>query len=154
MRIALITLLALSLSGCGEIYRFVSSGKVGWALKRELRDRRAVVVSIAKIAPFTWDELFLFGPYHPTEMVCQRLKIEASECRSTIPTESTDDGEMLLVFRQSSRVVHTELHYRWHGDFTPPPTQQPLTPLSAVFTVVREGSCAGANCWLKLVAKE
>jgi hypothetical protein len=34
---------------------------------------------------------------------------------------------MLMVFRLKGKVVHSEMHIRWNGDFTPEP-DEPLTP--------------------------
>lgn len=149
MRTVLAILLALCLSGCGDIYRYLKSGEVGWALKKELRDKKATRVELAKITKFEWDELFLFGPYHPTSEVCKRLALSPGDCKSEITAESTDDGEMLMVFRLKGKVVHSEMHIRWHGDFTPVP-DEPFTPQTAVFSVSVEGKGALGEDWLKL----
>jgi hypothetical protein len=149
MRFLLAILLVLNLSGCGDAYRYLKSGEVGWALKVELRDRKSTRVELAKLTKFEWDEVFVFDPYAPTSEVCKRLQLPLAECASAIAIESTDDGEMLLVFRLKGKVVHTEMHIRWHGDFTSAP-QQPLTPQAAVFAVVVEGKGSQGQDWLKL----
>ena len=149
MRTVLAILLALCLSGCGDIYRYLKSGEVGWALKKELRDRKATRVELAKITKFGWDEFILFGPYQPTSEVCKRLALSSGDCKSAITAESTDDGEMLMVFRLKGKVVYSEMHIRWHGDFTPVP-DEPLTPQTAVFSVSVEGKGALGEDWLKL----
>ncbi len=149
MRIAIVTMLLLCCAGCGDIYRYFSSGKVGWALKRELRDKHAPKVSIAKLTKFQWDELFIFGPYEPTSEVCRGLNLTSTECKATITSESTDDGQMLMVFRNNGKVVHTEMHIRWHGDFTPV-TDKPFTPATAVFKVVVDGKGSLGQDWLCL----
>jgi len=153
MRIAIIAMLLLSLVGCGDIYRYFNSGEVGRALKRELRDKHAQEVSIAKLTKFQWDELFLFGPYEPTGEICKRLNLAPTECKSTITSESTDDGQMLMVFRNNGKVVHTEMHIRWHGDFTPVP-DKPFTPATAVFKVVVDGKGSQGQDWLRLREKK
>jgi hypothetical protein len=127
-----------ALSGCGDVYRYFKSGEVGWALKKELRDKHSKVVNIAKLTDFEWDELYLFSPYEPTDDICKRLLIALEDCRSVITSESTDDGEMLMVFRHTGKVVHTEMHIRWHGDFTPVPDEV-FSRESAVFDVFVEG---------------
>ncbi|MFZ6749950.1 hypothetical protein [Undibacterium sp. Ren11W] len=149
MRTVLTILLALCLSGCGDIYRYLKSGDVGWALKKELRDKKATRVELAKITKFGWDEFFLFGPYQPTSEVCKQLALSPDDCKSAITAESTDDGEMLMVFRLKGKIVHSEMHIRWHGDFTPAP-DEPLTPQTAVFSVSIEGKGALGEDWLKL----
>jgi hypothetical protein len=127
-----------ALSGCGDVYRYFKSGEVSWALKNELRDKHSKEVNIAKLTDFEWDELYLFGPYEPTDDICKHLRIAPEECRSVITSESTDDGEMLMVFRHNGKVVHTEMHIRWHGDFTPVPDEA-FSRTSAVFNVFVEG---------------
>lgn len=149
MRSLLAILLILNLCGCGDAYRYVKSGEVGWALKEELRDRKSTRVELAKLTRFEWDEVFVFDPYALTSEVCKRLSLPAAECTSTITMESTDDGEMLLVFRLKGKVVHTEMHIRWHGDFTPAP-KEPLTLQTAVFAVVAAGKGSSGQDWLKL----
>ncbi|MFZ4552441.1 MAG: hypothetical protein ACOYNB_11515 [Aquabacterium sp.] len=148
-KVLLATLLTLGLSGCGEIYRYFRSGEVGWALKQELRDRNVEKISLAKLTRFAWDELFLFGPYEPESDVCKTLRLSPADCKSAIKATSTDDGELLLVFRRHGAIVHSEIHIRWHGDFSPIP-EAPLTPETAVFSVVVQGKGASGEDWLVL----
>lgn len=140
---------ALALQGCGDIYRYLNSGDVGWALKTALRDRKSTRVELAKLTEFQWDEFLLFGPYEPTSEVCRRLELSLVACKSVITVESVDDSEMLMVFRHRGKVVHTEMHFRWHGDFTPIP-DKPFSPQTAVFSVSIEGRGAAGGDWLKL----
>ncbi|MNZ55617.1 hypothetical protein D3C78_735480 [compost metagenome] len=149
MRILLTVLLVLSLSGRGDVCRYQRSGEVGWALKKEIRDKKSIRVEIAKLTNFKWDEMFLFGPYQPTSEVCKRLELSSIACKTIITAELADDGEMLMVFRLNGKVVHTEMHIRWHGDFTPVP-DKPFTPRTAVFSVSVEGKDASGEGWLKL----
>ena len=148
-KVLLAALLAVGLSGCDDIYRYVKSGPVGWALKRELRDKHVVKVELAKLTEFAWDELFLFGPYEPESDICRKIKLSPNDCKSTIEATSTDDGAMLLVFRRNGAIVHNEVHIRWHGDFSPIP-QEPLTPKTAVFSVSVQGKGASGEDWLVL----
>lgn len=90
------------------------------------------------ITKFSWDEFFVFGAYTPTSEVCQNLSLPKNECEATITSESTDDAEMLMVFRLNGKVVHSELHIAWHGDFELEDTT-PLTPKTAIFAVVAKG---------------
>lgn len=149
MRTLLTVLLVISLSGCGDVYRYQRSGEVEWALKKEIRDKKSIRVEIAKLTSFEWDEMFIFGPYQPTSDVCKRLELSSVACKTIITAESTDDGEMLMVFRLKGKVVHTEMHIRWHGDFTPVPGK-PFTPRTAVFSVSVEGKDASGEGRLKL----
>ena len=90
---------------------------------------------MAKLVEFKWDEFFAFGPYTPTTDVCKRLALSDEQCQKQINAESTDDGEMLFVFRKDRKVVHSEMHFRWHGDFTPA-RDEPFTSVTAVFSVL------------------
>ncbi|GAB2847698.1 hypothetical protein GCM10027277_14750 [Pseudoduganella ginsengisoli] len=131
-------LFMLATAGCGEAYRYLKSGEVSWALKHELRDRKAEKIELAKLTKFQWDEFFLFGPYESKEEVCGHLTLSGVECQNEIKDESTDDAEMLMVFRLKGKIVHTEMHIRWHGDFEPDAVQR-FTPITAVFLVSPEG---------------
>lgn len=143
MRAVLVFVIVLCLSGCSDIQRYFTTGEVSWALKRELRDKRATQVELAKLTKFEWDELYLFGPYFPSSDVCKSLELSALECKSAITVASTDDGEMLLVFRLKKKIVHTEIHLRGYGDFVPALSEkslrQPFTPQTAIFFVSLEG---------------
>ena len=149
--LASIVVVVGTLAGCGDIYRYYKSGPVSWALKREVRDNYAQRIVLSDLTRFAWDELFLFGPYQPKSMVCATLGIGEMQCESRILVTSVDDGEMLIAFRKSGALVHSELHYRWHGDFTPLPSVQPIPLSRATFRVVPEGRAAGGGAWLKLV---
>ncbi|MDW5418951.1 hypothetical protein R6242_20470 [Iodobacter sp. CM08] len=150
MRALLIIFFVLLLSGCGDVYCYLKSGEVGRALNKELRHKKSTQVEIAKLTKFTWDEFFLFGPHQSTSEVCKRLMLTAAECQSVFKIESVDEGDMLMVFRLKGRIVHTELHRRYFGDFTPAP-KTPFTPQTAVFLV--EGKGASNSAWLKLRPK-
>jgi hypothetical protein len=146
-------MLAVSLAllgGCGESYRYLKSGEVGWKLKKEIRDRNAKEVDLARLASFEWDELFLFGPYQPTADVCARLALGHAECKSAITKESADDGEMLMVFRRKGEIMHVEVHYLFHGDFTPLADEQPITPRDAVFVITADGVLTDGQPRLRL----
>ena len=54
-----------------------------------------------------------------------------------------------MVFRFNGKIVHNEIHIRWHGDFSPIP-QEPLTPQTAVFSVSVKGKGASGEDWLVL----
>lgn len=152
MRSVIPVMLVFCLAGCGDLYRYARSGEVGWALKKEIRDNHVKEVAIANLTRFQWDEFFVFDPYVPTGRICEKLGLSQPGCGSAITSASTSDGEMLLVFRHKGNVVHTEMHLRWHGDFSPAPGE-PFTPESAVFAVVVDGEGAIGGDWLRLRPK-
>lgn len=153
MRIVVLIVCVAMVSGCGETYRYIKSGEVGWRLKKEVRDNNAKEVNLVALVPFEWDELFLFGPYQPSKAICAKLSLSQIECESKITRQSTDDSEMLMVFRKKGQIVHVEMHFRFHGDFTPIISDQPITPKNAVFVVTAEGSAADGRAWLRLKPK-
>lgn len=82
------------------------------------------------------------------------LALSTGECSIAIKDELDDDGAVLLVFREGGRIVHTDLHMRYHGDFTPVPENQPLPRAQAMFDVVRDGEAVGGAPWLRLVQRK
>lgn len=126
------------------------SGPVGQALRHEVREKKQKEIDLARVVPFKWDELFLFGPYTPRSEVCKELKLNEPECLIVVKSESTDDGEMFLVLRHQGNIVHTEMYIRFNGDFTPLDFKQPITPTDAKFTVKEEGRSASGEPWLRL----
>ncbi|MEO8102561.1 MAG: hypothetical protein ABI790_08545 [Betaproteobacteria bacterium] len=150
--LSVLTIVAVACSG--SIYRYVQSGPVSWQLKKQVRDAQLTEVDLGKIAAFPWDELFLFGPYTGPEEICKVLSLQQRECTNAIKDELDSDGVMLLVFRMDRRIVHADLHMRYHGDFTPVPAVQPLNRSQAVFSVFADGEASGAGGkWLRLRPK-
>ena len=90
---------------------------------------------MTKLAKFRWDELFTFEPYTPMIDVCKRLALSEDDCRQHIKSECDDDGVMLIVFRKDGKIVLFEMHFFWHGDFTPVPAN-PFTSSTSVFSVL------------------
>ncbi len=139
-------LVSCSMSMYGE-----ETGPVSQALKVELRDKKTKVVDLKSLTTFEWDEVVLFAPYEPTEDVCRRLALSETDCRSTITVASIDDGEMVMVFRKSGRIVHVERHHRFHGDFEPRKKTQTISATSAIFAVSQNGQSSRGDAWLVLV---
>ena len=63
----LCTLSVILLAGCGDIYRYLTSGEVGWAIKREIRDRQQTEIALASLTRISWDELIVFSAYTPRQ---------------------------------------------------------------------------------------
>ena len=148
--IATLLIVVCLLSGCGDLYRFAKSGPVGWEIKKQLRDRGMRTVNLSEVAPFGWSELFLFNPYSSRDSVCKALGINLSQCTNVVTSETVDEGSVLLVFRDSGVIVHSELHFRFHGDFAPVPPSQPIARAAASFQAVVEGQSSSGEQWLKL----
>ena len=135
------------LSAC-SLSSYFSSGPVGKALVKELRIRHKSEVDLKQIVGFSWDELYLYGPYTPREEVCKQFSISTEDCPTVIPFDTMDDGIMTMVFRDKGKIVHAELHYRVNGDFVG--SSQPVKPDQARFRVEHDGRAVDGTAWLKL----
>lgn len=147
-------LLALScilLSGCGDIYRYLSSGEVGWAIKREIRDRQQTEIAMARLTRFSWDELIVFSAYTPRHEICKRLQLDEGACATADLPEPLNDGLGLMVFRQSGKIVHQEIHLGWHGRFDI--DERSFSPQTAVFVIEAHGTGPGGEPYLVLRPK-
>ena len=107
---------------------------------------------MTNMAQFKWDKFFAFDPYTPTIDICKRLALSEDECRQQIKKESSDDGVMMLGFRKDGKVMHSEMHFRWHGDFTPV-RADPFTSATAVFSVLAKDQSLLLPDWLMLRPK-
>src|SRR5712691_1385536 len=148
MKVGLVVTLSLLLVAC-NLFAF-SVGPVGEALRKELREKESIEVDLKKIVPFDWDEFYLFTPYTPREEVCKRLQLTELHCWYYVPTESTVDGLMFLAFRYKGKTVHTEMHSRFNGDFTPVDYPQPVLPERGRFVVKKDGVTGSGEPWLRL----
>jgi hypothetical protein len=149
MRLALLVLVLLGLSSCGELHRYLESGPVGWRLRGEVRAKGASTIRLADLTSFDWDEVFLFEPYTPRSAVCAALAISEGDCPDAVTRESTDDAVMYIAFRQGGAFVHGEMHFRKHGDFTPVPNG-PIRRTDAVFRILKSEA---DRCRLVLASK-
>ncbi len=139
------------LAGCGDIYRYLTSGEVGWAIKREIHDRQQTEIALASLTRFSWDELIVFSAYTPRDEICQRLKLDERACITADIPEPLDDGLGLLVFRQNGKIVHREIQLGWHGRFQV--DERSFTPQTAVFIVEPNGTGRNGDPYLILLAK-
>lgn len=146
-RLLLLYLALISLLGCSGPNQ---PGPVSKELHNKLRIEESHDVDLAKLTTFGWDELFMYGPYMLRTEICKQLGISESDCRKQVRAESSDDGEMVLIFRKHGKIVHTELHFRINGDFLPLSFPQPLTPQNARFAAKTEGESTSGKPWMKL----
>lgn len=112
------------------------AGKFSTALGKLVRSEKVHEVDLANVLPMDWNELFVFGPYSPRESNCRTLQLGWFKCRMTLPAEA-NEGELVLVFRSNSKVVHVERHRRGNGDFSSQttPRPQPILRSAAKFSV-------------------
>ena len=148
MRCAAILIVPVLLFGCEAIYS--TDGPVGKAIKAEVRNARKTSIHLSNLTPFEWDEAYFYDPYTPRQAICKDLGISKKNCPQEIDDESTDDGEMFLVFRKSGKIVHKEMYGRFNGDFAPVDFTLPLKPQGAIFDVYQEGVSANGKPWYRL----
>jgi hypothetical protein len=125
-------------------------GPVSLAIKEELRTKKVTSIDLSTLTKFEWDELILFEPYQPTQDVCRELALSQESCLRTIRVQSNDDGEMLMVFRKGGDIVHVEMHYRFHGDFSPVKREQKISPKNGRFQVKQISTTSSGAPWLQL----
>jgi hypothetical protein len=103
MKARLVVVFCMLLFGCD--FSSYLSGPVGKAVRHEVREKRQQEIDLARVVPFEWDELFLFGPYTPRGEVCKELQLNKAECLISVKSESTDDGVMFLVLRHKDKIM-------------------------------------------------
>lgn len=142
----------VTLAGCGDIYRYVTSSEVGWAIKKEIRDRRQTDISIARLTRFDWDEMIVFGAYTPIWEICRRLQLDEQTCKAANLPEPLNDGLSLLVFRRNGKIVHREIHLGYHGEFRVD-DRISFTPDDARFVVEAKSTLSNGERQLILLRK-
>lgn len=148
MRLAAISVVLALFFGCESAHWL--SGPVAKAVKKEVRSAQKTEIHLSKLTPFEWDEAYFFDPYTPRRVICEDLGISKKNCPQEIADESTNDGEMFLVFRKSGKIVHKEMYGRFNGDFTPIDYALPLTPETAIFDVIEDGVSSKGKPWFRL----
>lgn len=138
----------LLLAGCGAVYRYLSSGPVGWAIKHEVRDNKRQQISVAALTRFPWEELIVFSSYTPTQEICRRLQLDDSACKAADLPEPMNDGLSLIVFRKAGRIVHREIHLGYHGEFRV--EERSFSPADAHFVVEAIGTLGNGEPHLVL----
>lgn len=146
---ALALLLSVGIAACSARLDDISR-----AIGALTRAQGATELRLAEVTWFTWDKVYLFGPYEPRVKVCEQLAVPPGSCERVVPFESTDDGVMTLVFVHGTQVVHCARHGRGNGDFTPVPLQQPIPAGQAIFRVVPSGVASDGTVWLRLVLRD
>lgn len=85
------------------------------ALRDEVLRGPGATVDLARVAPFAWDRVFIFGPYTPNEEIQERLGFRWEGVDRTSIMWSEDIH--LLVFVRDGEVAYWFEHPRKYGDF-------------------------------------
>jgi hypothetical protein len=105
------------------------------ALAQKLQTERPAAIDLGTVAPFNWDELFIFAPGTPREANCKAIQGTWLECRTTLPDPVPAD-RFLLVFRAKGRIVRAEPHLRANGEFVTASLPQPVRRATARFKAI------------------
>ncbi len=104
MRKVAVICLCVLFAGAGLCWLWVRSQSVSWSLDEHVRRGPGTVIDFAEVAPFTWDRLYIFGPYTPPQNIHSCLGFRWQGVRWTSIEDS--DGVNLVVFVRSGEVVH------------------------------------------------
>ncbi len=140
----LLALLIVSCSNAGS-----QPGRVSRLIGEEVREKHSVMIDIAQITDFDWEELYLFGPYEDRERICSLLGIDGVDCWWITPA-IVEEGEYFFVFRKSGKITHIEYHWRINGDFSGAVLTQPILKSAARFSVHQSSVTADGQLWLRL----
>lgn len=92
--------------------------------------------AMSDVTNFTWDELFIFGPYTPADEIEKALGFSWPPAKKS--GIEYNDTFCLLVFSHKNEVVLYCEYPRHEGDFSSISSTNAITPNAAVFSVVRE----------------
>ncbi len=109
------------------------------------------IIDLHKITKFSWDSMYLFGPYEPRSAICDTLNVQVKYCERVIPFESIDDSDMSIAFLLEGRLIRYIRHTRYNGDFVPLPKIQPVPASAAKFRVTITEGESDRKGWPKLV---
>ena len=114
----IVPLMLAALVGCGTKEKsFVQAFR---GLVESAQHDQRVVVKVSSVTDFSWDKLFIFGPYTPSDKIDRQLGyIWSSKAKDRI---AFTQGVSLMVFVQDGIVVRYFEYPRQYGDFELPPT--------------------------------
>ncbi len=142
--IAIIAIVLLVLVGTALVVR---SFRASRTQREQLKDALALLseayrngevenIDLASITPFTWERVYIFGPYTPTEQIVATVGTRWLGIRET--NISSHDGIVLFVFVNKSRVVQ-QIDYPRSPDFVDAVRESGYSILEAVFVMDEKG---------------
>jgi hypothetical protein len=126
--VVVVYVIGLALAACSQ-----SDRNLQRRIAREAHQSAGTLVRLASLTEFSWERLYVFGPYASQEVIDRELGFSWSAAASTGIFDS--DGIALLVFVDGGEVVRHVAHPRSEGDFADVKTPGGLTRAQAVFTV-------------------
>lgn len=89
---------------------------------------------LAEVTDFTWDEVYVFGPYTPIERINEVLN--RSDGPSALAQIHERDDIVLLVFRHEGRVLVRVPFARSDADFAASSRLEPIAAAAARFELI------------------
>lgn len=132
---AFIPMALLSIAACAE------RAPVSDAIRARAAD--GAVIDVAALTKFEWESLYVFSPYTPNGVVCEKIGSQLDHCTTKIPSPGIDEGNYLLAFTRKGRVVHYELYARGKADFCQVGCLLEIPRGTAVFKVGRVPTQSG-----------
>ncbi len=114
MRKTIIVSVCVVFVGASLCWLTVCSKPVSSYLSERVRRGQGTVIDFVEAAPFSWDRLYIFGPYTSAECICNRLGFDWQGVSSTSIRES--ETVNLLVFVKGQEVVHWFEYPRSDGE--------------------------------------
>src|SRR5262249_23709694 len=102
-RRVVISCLALGLLAGLCCWLIVRSHAVSWALSQQMQRGPGATVDFAEVAPFAWDQIYVFGPYTPHDRIHTSLGFPWPGVGRT--TIEWNEGVNLVVFVRGMEVV-------------------------------------------------
>lgn len=116
------------------------ASKLHSAIQDALKDNTPTFTMLS-VTNFTWDALFIFGPYTHVDEIEKALGFSWPPAKKS--GIEHNDTFCLLVFVHKGKVVQYCEHSRRDGDFSSLSSANKITPNAAVFSIIR-----GENDWL------
>jgi hypothetical protein len=110
-------------------------------LLAKYKNNEVDIIDISTITPFTWEKLYLFGPYSTQERIATITGVGFAGHLDT--TISSNDGIVLLVFVNKNSIVQY-MEYPRSTDFLYVVRDMGYSPEEAVFVLDEDGWIASA----------
>lgn len=138
----LLLILPACLLACG---RLTPPREIAGSLEQELKSPSVASIEMLKLTDFDWDTLYVFGPYTPPNKICITLKLEQAQCR-VAKFSDVPESAHFLVFLHANTIARREMVPRNLADFDPALLTKPITPPSALFSVIRHAGRVALTC--------
>jgi hypothetical protein len=138
LKIVHVLLLGLFLSSCSGDERMIQESEIMRSLEKIIEDGKKIEsgmkFNLESLQAVEWDNLYIFGPYTPTNDIEQKLGANNVTVKE-IDIEARDDIN-LLVFMLQSEVIVVVSYPRQNVDFSPVASGTPILKEESFFNIV------------------